>query len=65
MEMPGVIQFAISEVTGGQPPRMMLLVEEHRFARAMQTSPSVHPSLERSTGGIRESAFVRHLQPFE
>jgi hypothetical protein len=56
---------ANGEVTGGQPTRMMFLVEEHRFARAMQASPSVHTSLERSAGGIREPPFVRHLQPFE
>ena len=53
------------EVTGGQSPRMMFLVEEHRPARTMQASPSIHASLERSTGGIREPAFVRHLQPFK
>jgi len=56
---------ANGEVTGGQPPRMMFLVEEDRLARAMQTSPFAHASLERSTCGIREPAFVRPLQPFE
>jgi len=53
------------EVTGRQSPRMMFLVEENCLARAMQTSPFVHPSLECSTGGISELAWVRHLQPLE
>ena len=56
---------ADGEVTGRQSPRMMFLTEENRLARTMQTSPSVHASLERSTCGIRKPAFVSHLQPFE
>jgi hypothetical protein len=53
------------EITGRQPSRMMFLTEENRPARTMQTSPSVHASLEGSACGIREPAFVSHLQPFE
>jgi hypothetical protein len=56
---------ADGEVTGRQSPRMMFLTEENRPARAMQTSPSGDASLERSTSGIREPAFVSDLQPFK
>jgi len=53
------------EVTGRQPTRMMVLAEENRLPRTVQTSPLTDTPLKRPLRGIRKPARVSPLQPLE
>jgi hypothetical protein len=53
------------EVTGGQSTRMMILAEENRLPRTVQTSPPADTPLKRTLRGIRKLACVSPLQPLE
>ena len=53
------------KVAGGQPARMMHLLEHHRLSRPGQTPPLGHPPLEGSPGRIGILPRRLFLQPLE
>ena len=56
---------ADGEVTGDDSPRVMLLIEEHRFPGTMQTPPLSDTTLQSTTRGIGELSGMLLLQPFQ